>query len=128
MSDEEFIKRFEDCTLPAEDFHHAHHIKVAWIYLHRYSVLETLDRFCSGLQRFATANGKTRLYHETISWAYVLLIHERVQRDGAAQSWLEFAEANADLFDWKNSLLKTLYQDETLRSDFARRVFVFPDK
>jgi hypothetical protein len=128
MSDEEFIERFEDCTLPAEDFHHADHIRVVWLYLNRYSVLETLARFCGGLKHFATVNGRSRLYHETISWAHVFLIHERVQRHGAVQSWQQFAEANADLFDWKNSILNSFYRDETLRSDFARRVFVFPDK
>ncbi len=128
MSDEEFIRRFNDCTLPAESFHHADHIRLVWLYLERYSVLETLERFCSGLKRFATANGRARLYHETISWAYVFLIHERVQRIGDSQSWQEFAAANADLFDWQNSILKSLYQDETLRSELARRVFVLPDK
>jgi hypothetical protein len=128
MSDEEFIRRFNDCTLPAESFHHADHIRLVWLYLDRYSVLETLERFCGGLKRFATANGKARLYHETISWAYVFVIHERVQRLGDSQSWQEFAAANADLFDWQNSILKSLYQEETLRSELARRVFVLPDK
>ena len=128
MSDEEFIRRFNDCTLPAESFHHADHIRLVWLYLERYSVLETLERFCSGLKRFATANGRARLYHETISWAYVFVIHERVQRFGDSQSWPEFAAANADLFDWQNSILKSLYQDATLRSELGRRVFVLPDK
>ncbi len=128
MSDEEFIGRFEDCTLPAESFHHAEHIRVVWIYLGRHSVLQTLERFCSGLKRFAAANGKTRLYHETISWAHVFLINERMQRHDAKQNWQEFAEANTDLFDWQNSILKSFYRDDTLRSELARKVFVFPDK
>ncbi|HXM46664.1 MAG TPA: hypothetical protein VN956_02270, partial [Pyrinomonadaceae bacterium] len=70
MSDAEFITRFENCTLRGEDFHHRDHIKVVWLYLRYYSVLETLDRFSAGLKRFATANGKPNLYHETITWAY----------------------------------------------------------
>jgi hypothetical protein len=127
MSDEEFIARFEESTLPAEQFHHADHVKVVWLYLKHYSALQTLEKFCDGLKRFAAANGKARLYHETISWAYVFLIHERMQRIGAG-SWQEFTEANADLFDWRNNVLKSLYRDETLRSEFARRVFVMPDK
>jgi hypothetical protein len=128
MKDEEFIQRFENCTLPAESFHHRDHVRVVWLYLRCYSVLEILGRFSAGLKRFATANGKPNLYHETITWAYVFLIHERMQRNGAEQSWPRFVEANADLFDWKNSILKSYYLDETLRSEIARRVFVFPDK
>lgn len=128
MEDQEFIRRFEDCTLPAADFHHRQHARMAWLYLCRYSLLEALERFVESLKRFATANGKPNLYHETITWIYVLLIHERMQRTGAERSWREFAETNADLLDWKDSILKSYYQDETLRSDLARRAFVLPDK
>jgi hypothetical protein len=43
------------------------------------------------------------------------------------QDWAAFAAANADLLHWQNSVLKTYYRAETLQSDLARRVFVFPD-
>jgi len=128
MNDEEFIQRFENCTLSAESFHHRDHVRAVWLYLRRYSVLETLNRFSEGLKTFAIANGKPNLYHETITWAYVLLINERIERRGHEQSWAEFVDSNADLFDWKNSILKSYYHDETLRSEMARKAFVFPDK
>jgi hypothetical protein len=127
MSDEEFLEGFEACTLPAGTFHHREHVKVVWLYLHRYPLLETINRFSESLKRFATANGKPNLYHETITWAYAFLINERMGRNGRAQSWEEFVARNPDLFDWKNSILKSYYNDETLRSDFARATFVFPD-
>jgi hypothetical protein len=128
MTDEEFIERFEDCTFPAADFHHPAHVKVVWLYLQRYSVLETLNRFSENLKRFATANGKPNLYHETITWAYVFLIQERLARKGRDESWPEFMERNGDLFDWKNNILKSYYREETLGSDLARKMFIFPDK
>src|SRR2546425_3094784 len=123
MKDEELLERFENCTLSGADFHHQDHVKVVWLYLRNNSVLETLSRFSAGLKRFATANGKPNLYHETITWAYVFLIHERMHRHGCEQSWEEFADRNADLFDWKNNILKSFYRDETLRSEAARRTF-----
>ncbi|MCI0697421.1 hypothetical protein L0337_36115 [candidate division KSB1 bacterium] len=128
MKDEEFIKQFEACTLPTENFHHRDHVKLVWLYLQRYPALETLVRFSEGLKRFAAANGKHNLYHETITWAYVFLIHERLKRAGGKQRWEEFIAANPDLFDWQNNILKTYYRDETLRSELARKVFVFPDQ
>ena len=128
MNDQEFIQRFENCRLPAENFHHGDHVRVVWLYLRCYSVLETLVRFSEGLKRFAIANGKANLYHETITWAYVLLINERIERSGPEQSWAEFVDSNPDLFDWKNSILKSYYLDETLRSEMARKIFVFPDR
>lgn len=128
MQDDELIEGFENCTLSGANFHHRDHVKVAWLYLRRNSVLETLDRFSAGLKRFATANGKPNLYHETITWAYVFLIHERMQRPGGEKSWQEFVDKNADLFDWKDNILKAYYRDETLTSEMARRMFILPDK
>ena len=128
MEDQEFIRRFEDGTLPDEGFHHREHVRAVWLYLRRYPVIETLGRFSAALRRFAEARGKPNLYHETITCAYVFLIHERVARNDQEQSWPEFAEANPDLFNWKNSILKSYYTDETLRSDFARKIFVLPDR
>lgn len=128
MEDEIFIRAFEACSLPAESFHHRDHVKLVWLYLHRYSLLDTLRRFSEGLKRFAGAHGKVNLYHETITCAYVFLINERMERNGREQNWKEFTEANADLFTWKENILRSYYCDETLRSDFARKVFVFPDK
>lgn len=128
MEDQEFIERFEACTLPAESFHHEQHVRVVWLYLQRYPVLETLTRFSESLKRFATANGKPNLYHETITWAYVFLINERINRDGDEHSWEQFVAANGDLFDWKNSVLKSLYHDDTLGSELAKRIFILPDR
>ena len=128
MQDEELIERFESCTLSGADFHHRDHVKLVWLYLRCNSVLETLGRFSSGLKRFAAAHGKPNLYHETITWAYVFLIHERMQRHGREQGWAEFVARNTDLFDWKDNILKSFYRDETLSSEAARAIFILPDK
>ncbi len=128
MEDKESIERFESCTLRGADFHHRDHVRIVWLYLQKNSVLETLDRFSAGLKRLATANGKPDLYHETITWAYVFLIHGRMEHKEPKQSWSQFVAANSDLFDWKDNILKSYYHDDTLKSEKARRTFVFPDR
>ena len=127
MTDAEFLRRFEDCTLPNAAFHHRDHVRLGWLYLRRLPALEALARFAEGLKRFATANGRPGLYHETITWAYLLLIHERMARAEAA-TWEEFARRNPDLLTWKPSILDRYYEKETLGSELARRVFVLPDR
>lgn len=127
MTDGELLRRFETATLAAGGFHHREHVRLAWTYLERYPALEAMNRFCAGLRRFAAAQGKATLYHETITWAYLLLVRERRERDPAA-SWEEFAAANEDLLTWRPSVLTRYYRDETLASDLARRVFVLPDR
>lgn len=128
MHSDERIRRFEKGATPADTFHHEDHVRLAFDYVCRYPVLEAVQRFSDALKCFAAAQGKAERYHETITWAYLLLIHERVARAGRVQSWEQFAECNADLLLWKDGVLSTLYRRETLDSDFARHVFVLPDR
>jgi hypothetical protein len=127
MQDQDFIEQFENCTFPVSDFDHSNHVKLAWLYLRRYPVLEAAARVSDGIKRFAAHNGKAGLYHETITWAYVFLINERLHRTSEELSWQQFVDTNPDLFDWKQSILKKYYSDETLKSDLARKIFVLPD-
>jgi hypothetical protein len=128
ISDQELMEGFEHLTLPLECFHHREHVRVAFLYLQKYPVQKALEAFCDSLRRFAAAHGKANLYHETISWSYVFLIQERMARAGNAQRWEEFAKSNADLLTWKNGILTRFYRTETLASDLAKKIFVFPDK
>jgi hypothetical protein len=128
MTDNELIERFESCTLPNDSFHHADHVKMAFLYLQKFSPLEALGRFSAALARFAAANGKPYLYHETITWAFLLIIRERIARADHAQTWVQFAANNADLLRWEENILKKYYRQETLASELARHTFLFPDK
>jgi hypothetical protein len=128
MTDDNFIAGFEACSLTSESFHHSDHVKMAFLYLCRYPALEALHLFSTALARFATANGKPGLYNETITWAFLLLIRERMARAGRQQTWPQFAASNADLLQWKDNVLKKYYRDETLSSELARSIFLFPDR
>jgi hypothetical protein len=128
MTGEQLIEQFECGTTPAETFHHADHVRLGFEYLCRYKALEALDKFSAGLRRFAAVQGKAQLYHETITWAYLLLIRERMARAGEIKTWEEFAERNPDLLVWKGGVLDALYCPQTLDSDLARHTFVLPDR
>jgi hypothetical protein len=127
MTDQELIQQFEDSTLPSESFRHREHVRVAFLYLTKYPVLDALQAFSKSLRRLAEIRGKPQLYHETITWAHIFLIRERMARAGSNQSWDEFAGNNPDLLVWKEGILTRLYRPETLASDLAREVFVLPD-
>ncbi|PYV70532.1 MAG: hypothetical protein DMG97_13920 [Acidobacteria bacterium] len=127
MSNEELIEQFETGAIANEGFRHADHVRLAFAYLSRFPVLQALDKFSTALKRFASASGKSQLYHETITHAYFFVIRERMARCEGAD-WQDFASLNPDLFVWKDGILNRYYQEATLKSDFARRVFVFPDK
>jgi len=128
MTDQEWMRGFEAATLPNESFHHADHVKMAFLYLQSYPPFEALDRFAASLKRFAQAHGKAERYHETITWALLYLIRERLARSAWSRNWEEFAARNSDLLLWKPSILAKYYHAETLASPLAKEVFVLPDR
>ena len=119
------LQRFVDTTLPSDEFHHEQHVHVAWMFIRRYGMPAALGEFTTAIKRFAAAKGANGLYHETITWAFLLLIAERQART-PAQTWEAFAAANPDLLCWKPSVLERYYSSEVLKSDLARQVFVMP--
>ena len=128
FDDDEFIRRFEDCSLRPNCFHHREHIRLTWLYLKRYQVIDALARLSNGIRKFAAALGKADRYHETITWAYIFLIHERMTHAPEEQIWDEFIDNNSDLLDWRDSILKRYYRDDTLSSSHAKKVFILPDR
>lgn len=125
MTDQEFANAFEGCEIAGDNFHHRDHVRLAWVYLREMTLLDALKRFTESLKRFAIHNGVPNLYHETITWAYLLLIHERMERNPTVD-FETFEVANPDLFAWKPSILDRYYDRETLDSDLARRTFLMP--
>jgi hypothetical protein len=127
LDDVALLAAFEQGTLPAECFSHREHVRVAWLYLRREAPGLAMERFVADLQRLARGYGKPGLYHATITWAYLLLIRERIERTPGLD-FGGFAAAYPELLARTPSLLARYYRDETLASELARRVFVMPDR
>ena len=114
------VDAFEQCTLAS--LSHEDHVRVAWCYLTRDGLATVLQQFSARLKRYATSKGAPDLYHETITFAFVCLIHERVAL-GDTCSWDDFAACNSDLL---SSLLEHYYERNLLESEDSRRVFLLP--
>ena len=125
--DREFIAAFEACRLPPTAFRHRDHIRLAWLYLRNSDLPTAMQSFAVGLRRYAASLGKDGLYHETITFAFLVAVNERMARGSADADWETFCAANPDLFLYPSPLLARLYRPETLKSDLARRTFVLPD-
>ncbi|MGE5835872.1 MAG: hypothetical protein ACM4AI_15425 [Acidobacteriota bacterium] len=128
MDDESLVRLFERTEVPPDGFRHRDHVRVAWWYLRQHPFPEALARFGANLRRFAVAQGKPDLYHETITTGYLLLINERLDGDGRELAWEEFVSRNGDLMTWKPSILARYYRKDTLASPRAKRTFVMPDR
>jgi hypothetical protein len=136
MKCDDLIRQLEDCTLPAASFDHRAHVQAGFTYLRRLGFAGALGAMASALRRFAAHHGKHGLYHETVTAAFLALIHQRMAEDLAAAGqeigltgaqaldWEAFAAAHPDLF--ARDLLTRYYSRDTLRSELARHCFVLP--
>ncbi len=125
--DAELLAGFLDGSFPGDLFHHEQHVHVAFLFVRRHGMPQALAEFSAALKAFAVAKGMPTLYHETITWAYLLLIAERLAK-APMETWEEFAAANGGLLKWKPSVLDRYYTPETLWSELARTTFLMPDR
>jgi len=121
----EILRDFEDCTLPPASFRHREHLLVAWTYLRAFPFAEAAARFATNVRRFADAHGASAKYHETVTWAYMAVLHERMHASRDL-GFDELLAKNADLLDHERGALLAYYDSATLSSELARAVFVLP--
>ena len=122
-----FAAAFERFEISNDTFHHAEHVRLAWICLREAPLADAAARFIRLLKAFAAHQGADGLYHDTITWAFLLLIHDRLTLMPEEHDWRQFADQNPDLLRYQPSILSRYYRDETLKGERARRGFVMPD-
>ena len=129
VPDEVFLRAFEDCTLPFEQWKHRAHIKVAYLYLLQSPYSQALDKARANIKRYnaATNTPETleRGYHETMTVAWMRLVEFTLREYGPAASADEFLEAQEHLLNRK--ALRFFYSRERLISWQAKAEFVEPD-
>ena len=128
MKDDEFLAGFEGCTL--EEFHHRDHIKVAYIYLRRFPFAGAMGKVRTGLQALAVAwkapvDELEKGYHETMTQAWVRLVHLALIDSEGVESADDFCNRNPRLME--KGRLDFFYSRERLMSWEAKREFVEPD-
>lgn len=129
LTDAELLARFEDGTLPAERWHHAEHIRIAYLYLRRHGFPAALDRLRAGLRALNAAQhvpeSLERGYHETLTRGWLQLIRVILAEYGPAESSLAFLEAHPELS--QRQALRLFYSRDRLVSWRAKAEFVEPD-
>ena len=126
LDDEEFLRRFEDTSLPDDAFPHRAHIRMAWLYLTRHGPDGAVLRVTEGIRRFAAAKGAPGMYHHTLTLLWLRLVAAAVRETPAATSFDAFWAAHPHLADKRRA--QRHYTEETLWSPAARACWVEPDR
>lgn len=125
LNDEQFLQQFEQCQLRPVYFDHEAHIRLAWLYLAKYSLNDAIELSQQRIKRYASSIGAVDKYHATITFAMVKLIH--VRRNAGEKNWLAFIKNNPDLQLDAKRVLGQFYSDDRLYSVEAKHKVIAPD-
>jgi len=128
LDDESLYRAFTSTTLPANEWTHRAHLRVAWLFLERHDVDEAHLLFRVALIRLNGFHGlvetAARGYHETLTRAWLLLVASLRAQDRGETSGA-FVDTHQERLT-KNALLRH-YSRDLLGSLRARTVWVEPD-
>jgi hypothetical protein len=125
LTDEELVEAFESCQLPAEHFHHADHVRLAWIYLRQSDEEAASERIAQSIRRFAAHHGKTEKYHSTMTHAWMRLVAAARRATPKLDRFQDFAARHPHLLEVRT--LGKYYSAERLESEDARAGWLEPD-
>jgi hypothetical protein len=123
--DDPLLRAFESATVDPTAFRHREHLHVAWCYLRALPLEDALARYVHHLRRLVAVLGVPGKYHATMTWAYVVLLHDAMVRSPEADLDVLLA-ANPGLLDHRRGALYDHYDRAQLESDEARHRFVLP--
>jgi hypothetical protein len=124
------VRRFDDCTLPREEWTHAAHLTVALWHLLQYDWPEAVRRVRRRIKRYNAAHGirttPTGGYHETLTLFWLQYVRAFLEGErNEARSLVSLANELAASAD--RSLPLEHYTRELLFSPEARAGWVEPD-
>jgi len=125
LSDDEFVHAFEACRLEAAKFHHADHVRLAWLSISRFGAALAEERLLAGIYKMAVhANAPEKFLHTT-TVAWVRLVAAARETAPANESFAEWITRHPQFLD--RGLLDRYYSKGTLTNLPARNAWVEPD-
>ena len=118
------LERFVRGEIDTSAFPHREHVRMAFEMLRRHDFAESVWHFSRTLRAMATRAGKPQAFNQTVTIAFLSLIAERMERDGAPD-FAAFVRAHPEMLD--KSALSRWYRPDQLSTEIARRTFVLPE-
>ncbi len=129
MTDAEFLAAFESCALPAEQWTHQAHVRVAYLYASRHELSVAIERMRTSIKKYNAATDTPekidRGYHETITVAFMQLVFVANVQTGPHESSADFYDSHPEL--QSKFALRNYYSKDRIMTLEAKRDFVEPN-
>ena len=125
VSDDEVLRVFEACRLDPAKFHHADHIRLAWLCVERYGAIEAETKLVDGLRQFTNRAGVPQKFMHTTTIAWTRLVTAAYAGSPRTVNFSEWIELYPELLE--RDLLARYYSPRRLETEEARSGWVEPD-
>jgi sirohydrochlorin ferrochelatase len=125
MTDDEFIAAFERREIAATHFHHADHVRLAWLYVERLGAREAEVRVLTGIRALAEHLGVPDKFNYTQTAAWVRVIASTRACHMNRESFGEWLQVHPAFLD-QDHLLE-YYSKDLLEGALARSQWTSPD-
>lgn len=126
LTDAEFESLFANCSLNPAHFSHEAHLRLAWIHITKYGILQAIENIEVQLQNFVAHAGAKDKYSKTLTVAAIRAVYHFVLKSQSNN----FADFIAEFPRLKNSfkeLMEVHYGIDIFTSEKAKTEFIEPD-
>jgi hypothetical protein len=132
MDDAELQSKFEDLSLPFDQWTHRAHLRIAYCYLRQHPFAVALERIRAGIKAYNAANkvpeSPTSGYNETTTVAFVRLVDATMRAYGDVMPTADsqaFCEMHPQLSH--KHILRLFYSPQRRMHPQAKTRFIEPD-
>lgn len=126
LSDSEFEKKFIRCELNPSSFTHEAHIRLAWINIRKYGIVQAEINIQNGLKKYVEFVGATDKYNKTLTIAAIKIVYHFVLKSNSEHFndfIIEFPQLKSNFKD----LLSRHYDFDIYNSNKAKMEYLKPD-
>ncbi|MGB1236740.1 MAG: hypothetical protein ACPG4U_00940 [Pseudomonadales bacterium] len=126
LDNREFLNQLENCTLAPEVFNHIGHLRFCFLCLENAPLEAAIERICNTIKAYAISLEVEEKFNLSLTHALVRIVERRTLQT-PQQSWQAFLQANTDLVENTQDVLRLHFSDELLYSERARTELILPD-
>ena len=122
----EFIKAFQDCSLPPTVFNHEAHLRLAWLYLTQLGLDNTILSMQNDLKNYVAHWGASDKYNTTLTIASIHAVHHFLLKS-KSNTFSEFITEFPRLKYQFKEVLACHYKTDIFNNKSAKQVYLEPE-
>ena len=126
LTDQDFLKSLDDCSLDPSLFNHEAHLRLAWLYINERGVESAELKVSDTIQKYVAHLGANDKYHHTLTIAAVKTVYHFYQKY-QGENFFDFIDEFPRVANEFKSLIDAHYSPAHIFSSEAKSHYLEPD-